>query len=427
MLNYFNPGIVNAQRDPFYPLTGVILRFDGTNGDTFTVDESVFNASSVFGSTAVISNSRSVYGPTSLYLTGASSSRLTFKATQAWFPTADFTIEAWVSLTNLGGTQYVIGSVVDGGIEFNVTSSAITLVKRSGSTIISRSWSPVLNEWNHIAISRQSGSVKLFLNGVQQGAAVTFTEAFAFTSTPSSVYVGCRGNSSNFFWGYIDELRITHACRYTSNFTPKPIFPKGTGLRYTYNGAYTIPAVTNAVFTGVSFGTPANDRIVAFCVGTLNNRTVVSAKIGGVDALVESNNLGSNVATHILYAVVPSGTSGTVEIVFSGSVLRNLRGTCYSIFNSKIGKSAVGTLTGGSNATRTSTITPTVEPQLIIAADTSDQASGAWSGSAYVATDFDYNSGDDGFHSGSSLRLTGTSGLTVIRTQSRSLLTVAFG
>ena len=79
-----------------------------------------------------------------------------------------------------------------------------------------------LNTWYHIAVVRENGTAKLYINGVHEGTANSF-------STPSNslnVVIGSMysAEGDNHNWGlngYIDEIRISKGiARWTSNFTP---------------------------------------------------------------------------------------------------------------------------------------------------------------------------------------------------------------
>ena len=73
------------------------------------------------------------------------------------------------------------------------------------------------NTWRHFAISRQNGVLRAFVDGVQVGTNQTVTQSFY---SSNRIVVGAELASPTYFTGYIDDLRITRAARYTANFTP---------------------------------------------------------------------------------------------------------------------------------------------------------------------------------------------------------------
>jgi hypothetical protein len=74
-----------------------------------------------------------------------------------------------------------------------------------------------LNQWFHIAVTRNGNSYRIFLNGVQVGTTVTDSN-----SIPASAYrITDSATSGNNVTGYISNLRlVTGTAVYTSNFTP---------------------------------------------------------------------------------------------------------------------------------------------------------------------------------------------------------------
>lgn len=105
------------------------------------------------------------------------------------------------------------------------------------------------------------------------------------------------------------------------------VFPVLTALGATIDGSNT----SNYSHTGVSFGVASSGRYLYFLAGGQSSsaatRTISSATIGGVTAtvLAEIGDSGSGNDTHcaLIAAAVPTGTSGTVAINYSGSALNN--------------------------------------------------------------------------------------------------------
>ena len=79
------------------------------------------------------------------------------------------------------------------------------------------------NTWTHFAATRNSGSLRLFLDGTQVGSTTSYTGSF-----PSNlaVTVGDNAAGTESWNGYLDELRITKGtARYTTTFTPPGALP----------------------------------------------------------------------------------------------------------------------------------------------------------------------------------------------------------
>ena len=84
-----------------------------------------------------------------------------------------------------------------------------------GSTVIS------LNTWNHVDFVRDGSKFTVYLNGI---AEITVSStASLYKSTSSCISVGHSSNNtiSQFFSGYIDEVRVSIGiARWSENFTP---------------------------------------------------------------------------------------------------------------------------------------------------------------------------------------------------------------
>ena len=82
------------------------------------------------------------------------------------------------------------------------------------------------SQWYHIALTRESGSTKLFIDGTQAGS--TYSDTTSYLG-PQGGFLTIGGLNQAFtINGYIDDLRITKGiARYTANFTaPTAALPK---------------------------------------------------------------------------------------------------------------------------------------------------------------------------------------------------------
>jgi hypothetical protein len=91
-----------------------------------------------------------------------------------------------------------------------------TITPQTPANLLTGTTSLSTNQWYHIAVTRQSGTVKLWVNGVLDGSVADARNY----SASGSLEVGIS-HVGNYFTGYIDDLRITKGvARYTSTFTP---------------------------------------------------------------------------------------------------------------------------------------------------------------------------------------------------------------
>jgi hypothetical protein len=105
----------------------------------------------------------------------------------------------------------------------SVDSSIIQFRNGDGSVIEKTTSSVIPTEtWSHIAAVRSSGILKLFLDGTQIGSDSSFTDNITRNNS-YGLSVGAtilsNGTTSDYFSGYLDDLRITKGtARYANNF-----------------------------------------------------------------------------------------------------------------------------------------------------------------------------------------------------------------
>lgn len=142
--------------------------------------------------------------------------------------TGDFTVEAWINTNVLTGEKgFIQTSATAGGLQTSYTDGIIgvivagagsyTISMNVGGTNVTGSIAITTGTWYHIALTRSSGSVRLFINGVLAAGPTTITADL----TGQYICVGGYYNTSYLWNGYIDDLRITKGvARYTATFTP---------------------------------------------------------------------------------------------------------------------------------------------------------------------------------------------------------------
>ena len=187
---------------------------------TFSVSDGINAATTV----QTFSLEFSTYG--SAYFDGSGDHLLvpnTGTSTDLVIGTNDFTIEFWLKANNFsnGGVIYDTRANHAAGLMINFnTSGNLRLYANSGYRITADAI--VINEWQHYAIVRNSGTTKLSLNGTADSETYSDTNNY----TGNTVYIGKHNsNTGADFNGYISNLRlVVGTAVYTSNFT-KPTEP----------------------------------------------------------------------------------------------------------------------------------------------------------------------------------------------------------
>ena len=184
--------------------------------------------------TAQLSAGVKKYGASSLLLDGDSDYLTIPNSGDFQFDNGDFTIEAWVYQTSAAGTdaadRHPIVSRMDGSsnrsFHFGIAESSGAqklqfsfTTNGSSSTQYTFGGDVTINNWHHVALVRQGSTVTCFLNGTALGTTGNIGSSSIYVGT-SDLTIGFRGLSSQYFTGYIDDLRIIkgHA-KYTENFT----------------------------------------------------------------------------------------------------------------------------------------------------------------------------------------------------------------
>ena len=138
----------------------------------------------------------------------------------------DWTIEMWMYPTSSAAVQLFM-DIYEGNASGRLTlqlNTARTIGNYgvSGAVRTATTTTVTLNAWNHVAFCKASGSLRIFINGVQGNT--TYADSVTYTCTNNNVHIGSNGSTAaggNNFFGYLDDLRISKGyARYTSNFTP---------------------------------------------------------------------------------------------------------------------------------------------------------------------------------------------------------------
>jgi hypothetical protein len=216
----------SAFTPPTAPLTAITntkLLLNYTNAAI--LDNSMLNNLETVGNAAV-STSVKKYGAASMYFDGTDDRLNMPSSPNLAFGTGDFTLEMWAYFTSVASFPTLTDSRSSTGSTagFNLGLSTAKVQIYTTSQVLIGSSTLSTNTWYHIAVTRASGTLKIWLNGVQDA-----TVANSTNWSDTTFVVGATPNAVNFMTGYIDDLRITKGvARYTATFTvPEQAFPNG--------------------------------------------------------------------------------------------------------------------------------------------------------------------------------------------------------
>lgn len=194
--------------------TSLLLNFDNAG----IYDGSNNNELRTYGN-AKVSTSGSKYGTSSYSFDGTTGSYLNLTDTASLtFGTGDFTIETWINFSSVSADKVIYdGRPASGAYPCLYTYGQQLRYYVNSAHLILVDAGLVTGQWYHIALSRSSGTTRLFLNGSQVGSSADTTN---YVSS-ASVRIGADLNGNGLFSGYMDDYRITKGIgRYTANFTP---------------------------------------------------------------------------------------------------------------------------------------------------------------------------------------------------------------
>lgn len=219
---------IQVLTDPYFDKVSLLLHMDGADGSTVFIDSSPSPKTVTPNGSAQINAAQSVFGGASGYFDGSGDYLSLAASADFGFGLADFTVEAFIYIsggqgTDRGITDFRATGGNDVGTFFIDGSAGNRLAFWHGAKLGATGQPLALKTWYHVALSRENGVFRCYIDGVQDWArarAVNFG-----TSRPlgigGSVTSGSPGAGSSPFMGYIDELRITKGvARYTANFTP---------------------------------------------------------------------------------------------------------------------------------------------------------------------------------------------------------------
>ena len=253
--------------------TVALLHFDGnftdssSNATTFTGQSSIATSAvqKKFGTESALFNG------TSQYISTGDLSGLSSPAAPG---TGDFTVDYWVyfekawdsndrhySFGNNGGPTGSANSGLTGSWNgatgwnwYNGSNASLTGVTGYA-----------YDEWTHYATMRKSGTLYLYINGVQKGADAALG-AFNQLGGDGNVFLGIRsGSTSEYFEGYMDEWRYSDTARYatpgggSTAFTPNEdsnaVSATGTALGTTNVPTAPVTSVSGVILMKNGYGT----------------------------------------------------------------------------------------------------------------------------------------------------------------------------
>ena len=206
---------------PLTAISGTVLLMPFTNAAVY--DNTMLNNFETGGNVQV-NTSTFKYG-TGAIRTGSGNYLLTPMKDSYQFGSGDFTVETWAYIVNNVSSATLIDCAGAGGnfgwfLEYS-SARGLFFYMGTGSSGSGATYNttPALSTWTHLAVARQSGTVRMFING----ALVNTTSLPNSSVAVQPLAIGAANNYTTTYYldGYMDEIRITKGfARYTATFTP---------------------------------------------------------------------------------------------------------------------------------------------------------------------------------------------------------------
>lgn len=199
----------------------LLLRADGSNGSTTITDSSPQGCTVTAVGNAQISTDQSKYGGSSLKFDGSGDGAVV-NGLPDIATSQDFTVETWVYFSTLSGSHDIFSYV--GGTTwalYRKSSTGKIVVFSPSGDLVAGTTSVTTGQWYHVAWVRQSSTMRLYIDGVQENSYSPRPDAISWSAS-NTFRLGNYSGSSEYLDGYLDDFCITDACKYPNGTTFTP-------------------------------------------------------------------------------------------------------------------------------------------------------------------------------------------------------------
>ena len=275
-----------------YELTHIINGAENTGGVELTANGD-----------AQLSTTQKKFGTASLLVDGTGDF---VKSTNSDVINGDFTIEFFAYASSFAQDAIIWDNrVSNSGYAIGLTTGAQIKVIQDTTTLATGFGGFVNNSFNHIAVSRSSGIIRVFVNGNLRATLSVYNNNY----TDQPYYIGSAHTEANFFNGYIDEFRASTVARYTSAFTPP-------------SSAFTVDSDTTALvhFDGSNGSTDIVNSVTpefAFQANTAGGSFDIEDVVQGLITDANTTTLGILGIQH--FENLPTGSNTSYSNVAAGA------------------------------------------------------------------------------------------------------------
>lgn len=277
--------VTTPSSDPQAANVRALLYGNGTNASTTIVDSSAVASNWTASGTVQLSTSNPKYGSASILMAGSGNVTATAASSNYALP-GDFTVEFWYRPTSGFGDKvlYDHGPTATASVCFITAAGGQVLLFSDSAQRITGTTTLQVGTWYHLAACRSGSTLRLFVNGVQEGSSYTTSTSFGATQPRIGSYYTGTFNAV----GAFDDFRITTAARYTSNFTPPAAeLPSPIAVTTTTVGTPTLPTAV---------GNTNQYTLKNITSSIINPLTTSSQTIDGASTTTADSAFNTNVA-----------------------------------------------------------------------------------------------------------------------------------
>jgi hypothetical protein len=215
--------------------TKVLLGFNGADGGTTIVDSNIGGSSHTWtaAGNANTDDAQKKFGLTSLACDGTGDWVTTADHADFTLGTSEFAVDFWLNCSAASGTAERLAGQAASGLAAATgawymerhTTDVIRAHVSNGSawTTVTGTTTITATGWHHAALVRSGNTLKLFIDGEQEGGDVSFSATV--NDSANALRVGAAGEETGDPWtGWIDEFRLSvGAARWTTDFTPPTV------------------------------------------------------------------------------------------------------------------------------------------------------------------------------------------------------------
>ena len=214
--------------------TKALLHCDGADAGTTFTDSNVGGSAHTWtaAGNAQIDTAQQKFGTASGLFDGTGDLVSTPDHADYTLGSSAFTVDAWVRPNADGSLLYCCGqahtTLADSNSAWYFARTAgnkITFNVVEGTTVttVTGTSNVIAGAWYHIAGVRTGNTLKLFINGTQEGGDVSFSGTI--NNSTAVLAIGAAGAFASDLWnGWIDEFRLSVGiARWTTTFTPPTV------------------------------------------------------------------------------------------------------------------------------------------------------------------------------------------------------------